>query len=114
MHSVFSPYMEPIQCHVLFTIGKDSLQSIVLYLYVLLTLHMHVTTFFKLSFEDLNSDLNFLHSTSTYIYGVTIAPKVCGGAYDFFIIIEKIFFFLVENPRKNPVHKEVNHFFFDS
>ena len=93
MHSVFSPYMEPIQCHVLFTIGKDSLQSIVLYLYVLLTLHMHVTTFFKLSFKDLNSDLNFLHSISTYIYGVIIAPKVCGGACDFFIITEKIFFF---------------------
>ena len=93
MHSVFSPYMEPIQCHVLFTIGKDSLQSIVLYLYVLLTLHMHVTTFFKLSFKDLNSDLNFLHSTSTYIYGVIIAPKVCGGACDFFIITEKNFFF---------------------
>ena len=37
MHSVFSPYMEPIQCHVLFTIGKDSLQSIVLSLCALLT-----------------------------------------------------------------------------
>ena len=67
MHSVFSPCMEPIQCHVLFTIGKDSLQSIVLYLYVLLTLHMHVTTFFKFSFGNLNLNLYFSHLIDTLL-----------------------------------------------
>ena len=45
MHGVFCPCMEPIKCHVPFTIGKDSLQSIVLYLCAILTLHIHVTTF---------------------------------------------------------------------
>ena len=67
MHGVFSPCMEPIECHVLFTIGKDPLQSIVLYLCALLTLRMHVTTFFKLSFGNLNLNLYFSHLTDTLL-----------------------------------------------
>ena len=33
----------------------------------------------NLPFEDLNLSLYPPHSTSTYTYGVTIAPRVCGG-----------------------------------
>ena len=33
----------------------------------------------KLPFENLDSNPYSLHPTNTYTYGVTIAPKVCGG-----------------------------------
>ena len=33
----------------------------------------------KFSLEDLNSSFCPPHPTSTYICGVTIAPRVCGG-----------------------------------
>ena len=35
----------------------------------------------KLPLGDLNPGLYPLHPTSTYTYGVTIAPNMCGGIY---------------------------------
>ena len=35
----------------------------------------------KLPFRDLNSDPYSPHPTSTYTYGVTIAPRMRGGLF---------------------------------
>ena len=35
----------------------------------------------KFLLEILNSSLYLLHLTSTYTYGVTNAPRVCGGTF---------------------------------
>ena len=39
----------------------------------------------KLLLKDLNTGPCLSHPTSTYIYGVTIAPTVCGGNLSLFL-----------------------------
>ena len=46
----------------------------------------------KLSPGDLNPDPSPPHPTSTYICGVTIAPRMCGGI-DIYLVWAHMFYF---------------------